>query len=166
MTPAVRVHGPDEAAAAVRAAADAGTAVLLVSAPAAPAHGGAGWFLAMAAAAAQAAPQAVAGVVVDCAGRAGDAQAVLAEAGTAGAGLLRGVIFTGHPAAARALDALAHSRGAAVWAAPPPDLLDLGAGHPGAGPDPYRTCRAWLAERAAGQARATVSATSSAVTGR
>lgn len=151
MTPAIRVHGPEEAAAAVRAAADAGTPVLLLSAAAAPAHGGAGWFPAMAAAAAAAAPQAVAGIAVDCAGRAGDAQAVLAEA----APLLRGIIFTGHPAAARALDALARARGAAVWTAPPGEVLDLnGMADPhradraslyrAGRASLYRACRAWL----------------------
>lgn len=138
MTPAIRVHGPDEAAAALHAAADAGTPVLLLSAPAAPAHGGAGWFPAMAAAAATAAPQAVAGIAVDCAGRAGDAQAVLTEA----APLLRAIIFTGHPAAAQALDALARARGAAVWTAVPGDVLDLNGTA-----DPYRACRAWLTAR-------------------
>ncbi|MCW2246035.1 hypothetical protein M2352_001626 [Azospirillum fermentarium] len=149
MIPAVRVHGPDEAAAAVRAAADAGTAVLLLSAPAAAAHGGAGWFLAMAATAAAAAPRAVAGIAVDCADRTGDAQAVLAEAATAP--LLRAVIVTGHPAAVQALDALARTRGAAAWTAPPGDVLDLNGV-----PDPYRACRAWLETR---QNRATISAT-------
>ncbi len=135
---AIRVHGPDDAAAAVRAAAEAGVAVHLLSAPAAAAHGGAAWFLAMAAGAARAAPQAVAGIVADCADRAGDAQAVLAAAAQDGIPLTA-IIFTGHPAAARALAALADERGTSVWTAPPPDMLD-----PGHGPDPYRTCRTWL----------------------
>lgn len=140
---AIRVHGPDDAAAAVRAAAEAGVAVHLLSAPAAAAHGGAAWFLSMAAVAARTAPQAVAGIVADCADRAGDAQAVLAAAAQDGIPLAA-IIFTGPPAAARALAALAHERGTAVWAAPPPDVLD-----PGHGTDPYRTCRTWLTMSAA-----------------
>lgn len=132
---AVIVHGLAEAEAALRAAAAAGVAVTLLSAPGAGAYAGLGWWRALVAAARQAVPAAIAADVLDCAEAAGFA----AEALRAGAS----VVFTGPPAQAEALAALAAACGVRLWRAAPP-ALDLGA--PGAA----RRLARWLGEGGAG----------------
>ncbi len=128
---AVRVHGIADARRALAAAAELGVPVALLSAPAAAAHAGPLWFRAMTDRACGERPDAQALAVVDCADRAGDAQAALA----AGASH---IVFTGPEAVAHRLAAIAAAQGAAVLTARPPELDLRGVR------DPDRACRAWL----------------------
>ena len=124
----VRVHGADEARAALTAAAALGRPVVLAGPP----GGGALWFLAMVEAARGEAPQAACVALCDCGDRAGEAQGALA----AGA---RHVLFTGPPDVAARLAAIAAGVGAVVLTALPP-ALDLRGAR-----DPVAACKAWLA---------------------
>jgi len=124
----VRVHGVEDARAALAAAAALGVPVVLVGPP----GGGALWFLRMVEAARAAVPGAASFAVHDCGDRAGDAQGALA----AGA---RHVLFTGPADAAARLAAVAAGTGAGLLTALPPPLDPRGAR------DPVAACRAWLA---------------------
>ena len=64
--PTIIVHNIDHALGALAAAAEAGTAIRLMSAPGAAAHGGAAWFGELIAHAREAHPQAEAEMVLDC----------------------------------------------------------------------------------------------------
>ena len=83
--PVFIVHSLAQADAAARAAAEAGTAVTLASAPGAVGYAGAGWFLAVLAALAEAQPDADIDGVLDC----GDDAAAAIEALHAGARWIR-----------------------------------------------------------------------------
>lgn len=131
MMKAIRVHGLMEARTVVETAASLGVPVTVVSARGAAAHGGVCWFLGLVREAHATVPAAEVAVIIDCADRAGDAQAALA----AGAGC---VLFTGSPAAAERLSAIACARGATVLR-DTPLLLDL-SHHRNVG----RACREWL----------------------
>jgi hypothetical protein len=64
--PTIIVHNLDHAVGALAAAAEAGTAVRLMSAPGAAAYGGAAWFGELTAQARDAHPEAEAEMVLDC----------------------------------------------------------------------------------------------------
>lgn len=83
--PVFVIHSLAQAEAAARAAAKAGTAVTLASAPGAAGYAGAGWFLAVLAALAEAQPDADVDGILDC----GDDAAAAIEALHAGARWIR-----------------------------------------------------------------------------
>ena len=125
----VRVHGLDEARAALTAAAALGRPVVLVGPP----GGGALWFARMIAAARAAVPDAEGTGVFDCADRAGEAQAALAAG-------VRHLSFSGAPEVAVRLADIAAQSGAVLLPALAP-ALDLRGAR-----DPEAACRAWLAD--------------------
>lgn len=97
----------EQGRAAVDAAVAAGGRVVLSSPPGASAYGGVQWFARLAATIAAERPDAVAGWIIDCGDRAGDALEALIAGCPAAA-------FTGGDAAAARLAAVAQSRGAAL----------------------------------------------------
>lgn len=131
-TPAIIVHSADHAVAALTAAKEAGVAVVLASAPGAGIYGGAGWFAALVAAAADAVPGARSEAVLDC----GDAPGAVLAALRAGIGRVR---FTGPKRAGDRLAAIAKESGATVDRKALPGL-DLARES-----DPLAACRAFLA---------------------
>lgn len=132
--PAVIVHGLDAArSAAIQA--DTGRGLVLLSAPGAGLSAGAGWFAALAQAAAAAVPALPMLAVLDCADAPG---AVLAAFRTR----LGGAIFTGEAEVAVALAAIGGGCGAVLWRAAPP-ALDL-AGFRPASRDWQERLAAWL----------------------
>jgi hypothetical protein len=132
MTRAVVIHCLDHARAAMAAAAALGAEVTLVSAPAAAAYAGAGWFLEAIAIAAAENPAARAVAVLDC----GDRPGLLLGALRRGC---RAVRFSGRGPALARLKAIAERYGAFFYGELGP-LLDLAAEQ-----DPAAACRAWLA---------------------
>ncbi|MGQ9371062.1 hypothetical protein [Azospirillum sp. A39] len=128
----VRVHGREEACTALAAAAALGVPVALASAVGAAAHGGALWFRLLVEAARADWPGVAVTTVLDCADRAGDAQAALAAG-------IDHVLFRGPRTVAERLDDIARQRGATVLTtlAEPLDLRGAA--------DPTAACRAWLA---------------------
>ncbi len=104
----VRVHGLEDARAALEAAAALGVPAVLVGPP----GGGALWLLRMAEAARAAVPGAGCVVVHDCGDRAGEALGALAAGATH-------VLFTGPQDVAERLAAAAADRGAVVLTALP-----------------------------------------------
>ena len=131
---AITVHGHDDAIVAARAAAELAVPVTLVSAEGAAAYAGAGWFLALAAQAAEAFPHANIVAVLDCGGQFGAALGAL----RAGA---KALVFTGPAAEAETLSAVAEAHGAVVSRVRP-RALDLR--HK---TDKDRACRAWMTLR-------------------
>jgi len=89
----VTVHDPDEARAAVAAAARDGVSLTLISAPAAAASGGPAWFKALVDAAKADRPEAAVKAVLDCGSRPADALAALRSG-------WRTIVYTG-PAASK-----------------------------------------------------------------
>jgi hypothetical protein len=120
--PAVIVHGLAAAAAAVRAA-DPRRGLVLLSAPGAGAHAGAGWFLALCRQAAATRPQLRVQTVLDCAGSPGAVLAALRVG-------VPTVVFTGDPAIARRLEQIAAGCGARLLRVAP-RALDLAGFRPG-----------------------------------
>ena len=127
MTRAVVIHCLDHARAAMAAAAALGAEVTLVSAPAAAAYAGAGWFLEAIAIAAAEHPTARAVAVLDCGDRPGLVLGALRRG-------CRAVRFTGRGRALARLQAIAKRYGAVRYGelgpqplrhaggtAPPPD---------------------------------------------
>ena len=134
MTPRpIRIHSLAEARAACAAAAERGVPLLLVSAPAASAHGGALWFQDILRRAAAEFPTVSLTSVLDCADRAGDAQAALAAG-------VRAVLFTGPAPVAERLADIAAQCGAILLTERPSalDLRDAGRAED--------ACRAWLGD--------------------
>lgn len=133
--PAVIVHAPAQAEAALAAAGPRG--VLLLSAPGAAGSLGAAWFLALVARAAQAWPGAQYWAALDC----GDAPGHALAAIRAGARLL--ILDPGCPAFP-AVAAAATEAGARIWPKRPPalDLARLDPQRPGG----HRKLSEWLAE--------------------
>ena len=129
----IRIHGLAEALAALRAASDLRRPLTLVSAPGAGAHAGALWVRDVVAKARAAFPEVAVTAGLDGADRAGDAQGALASG-------ITHVLFTGNPAAARALVDVATARGAVLLSALP-DPLDLRTAR-----DPVAACLAWLSD--------------------
>ena len=132
----VIVHHLDHVRAALAAADALGTPVIVRSAPAAAAYGGAGWFRALVAAARVQYPGVAVTAVLDCGRDPGLALAALRE----GIPVVR---LGGNRAARARVAEIAAAHGAALDSsrAHALDLLDLA--------DPLAACRAWLA--AAGQ---------------
>jgi hypothetical protein len=127
----IRVHSLAEARAACAAAAECGVPLLLVSAPAASAHAGALWFQDVVRRAAAEFPNVSLTAVLDCADRAGDAQAALAAG-------VHAILFTGPVSVAERLADIAAQRGAILLTDRPSalDLRDAGRME--------EACRAWL----------------------
>lgn len=132
--PAITIHSAADARAALAAAAEAGVAVTLVSAPGAAAYVGPAWFREVVAEARAHHPDALAAALLDCGDRPGDVLAAF-RAG------VPGVVFTGRRDVAEKLAALARAHGIAFHTAYPParDLLDVS--------DPLAACRRWLMAR-------------------
>lgn len=131
--PAFTVHGLDHAAAALAAAAEAGTPILLLSVFGAATSVGAGWFRALLNAAADTVPEARFTGILDCEDAPGAALAAL----HVGINVVR---YDG-PAASRLAD-IAAQRGATILRHRP-HALDLAAiDRPRIG----TACRAWIAE--------------------
>lgn len=127
-------HSLTEARAALAAGAALGRPVTLISAPAAGAHGGAGWFLGLVAAAQAAHPDVAVTAILDCADLPGCVQA----------GLRAGVtdlLFTGDAETTARLTAIATTVGARVHSATrlPGPALDLRGTT-----DAEAACRRWL----------------------
>lgn len=114
------VHGLPHLRAALKAGAQSGRPIVAISAIAASAYAGAGWFAEMIRAGREEFPNAELTAILDCGDRAGDVLVAL-QAGIAC------VIFTGHPEAARRLTAIAAEAGATILAERPVsfDLLNL-----------------------------------------
>jgi hypothetical protein len=114
------VHSLAQAIAALRAAAQAGRAVVLVSAPGGASYVGPGWFGAVIDAARQAVPNAQFSALLDCGDDIGAAQAAIRSE-------IDGVVFTGSPDVARRLADIARQHGVRLFTEHPPVALDLGA---------------------------------------
>jgi len=129
----VIVHSPDHARAALAAAAALGRPVTLASAPGAAGTAGPGWFQEVIAQAASKFPQVEMRAVIDCADKPGHVLAAL----RLGLGRVR---FTGEPAVAAKLSAIAEGHGAELVTGDLP-ALDLRGE-----PRPEQACRDWLAK--------------------
>lgn len=128
----IRIHGLDEAQAAVAAAATLNCGVTLASAPAAAAHGGAGWFRALVAAASRDHPQVPVRAILDCAGLPG----LVLAAVRAG---VQDIAFSGPESVAIPLAEIATAAGATLHPPVKEALERRGA------PDWPEKCRRWLA---------------------
>lgn len=133
-TPAIVVHGLDDALAAVAAGRGAENLLLLVSAPGAAAYAGPGWFQEIVAQARATAPNLAISGLLDCADHPGHAMAALRAGAEA-------IVFTGDKRVAEKLSAIARKTGAVVLPARPP-VFD-----PGGASDKLAACRDWLAQR-------------------
>ena len=113
------VHSLAQAIAALRAAAQAGQTVLLVSAPGAGSYVGPGWFGAVIDAAREAVPDAQFSALLDCGDDIGAALAAIRSE-------IEGVVFTGRSDVARRLADIACQHGVRLRTEQPPVALDLG----------------------------------------
>jgi hypothetical protein len=118
--PVVIVHSPAHAVAALEAAAAAGRAITLASAPDAGVYGGPGWFRGLIAAAREAVPAGQCTMLLDCGEDAGAAMAAV-RAG------IEAVVFTGRADIAEGLADIAGQRGARLLTQRPEAALDLAA---------------------------------------
>jgi hypothetical protein len=120
--PAIVVHSPAQAVAALQAAAEAEKPVLLLSAVDAGLSAGAGWWREVIAAARDSVPGsplgATADALLDCGDDAGAAQAALREG-------VEAIVFSGSPRVAARLADIAARRGSRVLNRRPPAALDL-----------------------------------------
>jgi len=132
LPPAIIVHSLDHALAAAVAATAVNSPLVLRSAPGAGGSVGVGWFAALAEALAERHPALPMTLILDCADEAGTVLGAFRRG-------LKRVRFTGPPAVAAKLAAIAALQGAALDedARPALDLL----GHA----DPEAVCREWLA---------------------
>lgn len=137
MPPAIRIHSLDEARVALAVARALARPVLLVSAPSAARHGGAGWWQALVAAARAEYPEVEMTTLLDCDDSAGDAMACLRE------GVER-IRFRGRADVAAKLRDMATQCGTRV-VDDLPRGLDLRALR-----DPEAACRVWLREETHG----------------
>jgi hypothetical protein len=137
MPPAIRIHSLDEARIALDAARALARPVLLVSAPSAARHGGAGWWRALVEAARAEYPDVALSTLLDCDDSPGDAMACLRE------GVER-IRFRGRPDIAAKLRDMAAQCATGVEEELPRGL-DLRALR-----DPAAACRVWLREEAYG----------------
>jgi hypothetical protein len=112
------IHSLFQATAALTASAQAGRPVVLVSAPDAGGYVGPGWFMALMAAAREAAPDARCSTFLDCGENVGAALAAIRAE-------VEGVVFTGGPDAAHRLADVARQHGVSFETKRPPDALDL-----------------------------------------
>jgi len=113
------VHSLAQAIAALRAAAQAGQTVLLVSAPGAGSYVGPGWFGAAIDAAREVVPNAQFSALLDCGDDIGAALAAIRSE-------IEGVVFTGRSDVAQRLADIACQHGARLCTEQPPVALDLG----------------------------------------
>jgi len=132
----VTIHGPAHAQAALAAAAEAGRAVEVWSAPGAALYRGVYWLPALLAGAARRHPAARWTCVLDC----GDAPGLAVAALSAGHRTV--CLHDAHPGALARLRAIADSRGARLLTARPA-MIDLA--HCA---DPIAACRALMDDRA------------------
>lgn len=116
--PAIVVYTLAHATGALRAAARAGRAVTLISAPDAGIYAGPGWFGAILDAAREAVPEALFSALLDCGDRPGAALAAIRAQ-------VEGVIFAGRADVARRLADIAAQHGVRLVAARPVAGLDL-----------------------------------------
>jgi len=116
--PVIIIHSLAHAVAALSAAAEAGRAVILASAPDAGIYAGPGWFGALIAAARATIPTAECAALLDCGDDAGAAQAAI-RAG------IEGVVFTGRADVGERLADIARQRDARLLTARPVPALDL-----------------------------------------
>src|SRR5690348_8852170 len=116
--PAIVVHSLGHAVAALRAAAEVGVPVLLLSAVGAGLSAGAGWWREVVAAARDSVPAARAGALLDCGDDAGAAQAALREG-------VEAIVFSGPGEVRERLSDIARQRGSRVCRERPPAALDL-----------------------------------------
>jgi hypothetical protein len=137
------VHSLAHAVGALRAAARAGCAVVLASAPDAGIYAGPGWFGALLAAARELEPAARSRALLDCGDRAGAALAAIRAR-------IEGVVFTGRDDVARRLADIACRHGVRFFTArPAAALLDLGIDFFASADVVERHCAAALAARCA-----------------
>ena len=116
--PAIVVYSLAQAVAALSAAAEAGCPVVLLSAPDAGIHAGAGWWREMIAAARAEVAGGEAAALLDCGDDAGAAQAAI-RAG------VEAIVFTGRCDVADRLADIAARRGSRVLTERPVPALDL-----------------------------------------
>jgi hypothetical protein len=117
--PVIVVHSLRHAIAALRAAAGAGRAVVLASAPGAGSYGGPGWFGALIVAAREAVPEARFSALLDCGDDVGAALAALRSE-------IEGVVFTGRADVSCRLADIARQHGVNFVTDHPEAALDLG----------------------------------------
>jgi delta 1-pyrroline-5-carboxylate dehydrogenase len=116
--PVILIYSLAQATAALSAAAEAGCAIALASAPDAGGYAGPGWFGSVVAAARQAVPGARFAAILDCGDNVGAALgAIRAE--------VEGVIFTGRPDVAGRLADIARQHGVRFETDRPAIALDL-----------------------------------------
>lgn len=128
---AVFVHGLTDARIAFSVAAEVGRPLVLLSAPCAAAHGGAGWFRGVIAEAANEFPEVAHTAILDCDDRAGDVLGAIASGA-------RFILFTGRGDVRARLADIAGQAGAEILSERPP-ALDLRGRH-----GRRLLCRAWL----------------------
>src|SRR5207237_7656052 len=116
--PVIIFHTLAHAVAALGAAAEAGRAVVLASAPDAGIYAGAGWFREVLRAAREAVPAAQSSALLDCGEDAGAAMAAV-RAG------IDAIVFTGRADVAARLGDIATQAGARLLTARPAAILDL-----------------------------------------
>ena len=117
--PAFVVHSLTHAVAALKAAAEAGRPVILLSAADAGIYAGPGWFKALAEAARKAVPAARFTAVLDCGDDAGAAQGAIR-------GGIDAAIYLGRDDVAERLAEIAQQAGVSLLTTRPQPLLDLG----------------------------------------
>jgi hypothetical protein len=113
------VHSLAHAVAALEAAAEADSDIILLSAAGAGIYAGAGWFAALVEAAREAVPAADFSGILDCGDDAGAAQAAIRAGITA-------IVYAGRADVAERLAAIAGQRGARLLTARPEAAVDLG----------------------------------------
>ena len=116
--PAFVVHSLAHAVAALAAAAETGTVIMLLSAPGAALYAGPGWWRELVRAARAEAPSARYTALLDCGDDAGAAQGAI-RAG------VEAIVFTGRPDVAERLTDIAAQSGSRVFAERPAAALDL-----------------------------------------
>jgi acyl-CoA reductase-like NAD-dependent aldehyde dehydrogenase len=126
------VHSLAQAVAALGAAAEAGRAVVLASAPDAGISAGPGWWRELVAAAREAVPAAQFTALLDCGDDAGAAQAAI-RAG------IEAIVFTGRADVAARLADIAAQAGLRLITTRPETALDLGSAF-FAAPDALQRC--------------------------
>ena len=117
--PVVVAHSLGHAIAVLTAAAGAGRAIVLASAPGAGSYGGPGWFGALVAAAREAVSGARFSALLDCGDDVGAALAAIRSE-------IEGVVFTGRADVARRLADIARQHGVHFVTDRPAAVLDLG----------------------------------------
>ena len=117
--PVIIVHSLGHAVAALTAAAKAGRAVVLASAPGAGSYVGPGWFGALVDVAREAVPEARFSALLDCGDDVGAALAAIRSE-------VDGIVFTGRPDVARRVADIAGQHGVRFVADRPAAALDLG----------------------------------------